>query len=270
MKTFEQISDMELKKIIMLLVSILLALAIIFGVIMGIRNLSRPDGMTEPMITVNGTGDVMATPDVAKLSFSVTEESSTMAAAQKTATEKINSILDQVKKVGTLDKDIKTVNYSANPKYQWITDKSSCMNGYCPEGRQEITSYTVTHNIDIKVRNTEKIGDITTILTSAKVTDLQGPNFQVDDMDAVKAQARSKAIADARAKARAMADDLGVKLGRVVSFYDNADNGYPVPMEASSDMMMAKSATLGGAPSPSIPMGENKVTSNVSVTFRIR
>lgn len=270
MKTFEQISDMELKKIIMLLVSVLLALAIIFGVIMGIRSLSRPDGMTEPMITVNGTGDVMATPDVAKLSFSVTEESSTMAAAQKTATEKINTILDQVKKAGIDDKDIKTVNYSANPKYQWITDKSSCMNGYCPEGRQEITGYTVTHNIDIKVRNTEKIGDITTILTSAKVTDLQGPNFQVDDTDAIKAQARSKAIADAREKAEAMADDLDVKLGRVVSFYDNADNGYPVPMEASSDMMMTKSATLSGAPSPSIPMGENKVTSNVSVTFRIR
>ena len=270
MNTFEQISDTQLKKIIMLLVAVLLALVIIFGIIMGIRSLTRPDGMTEPMITINGTGEVMATPDVAKLSFSVTEEASTMAAAQKTATEKINSILDQVKKAGIDDKDIKTVNYSANPKYEWKTDKTSCMNGYCPEGRHEITGYTVTHNIDIKVRNTDNIGDITTILTAAKVTDLQGPNFGVDDMDVVKAEARSKAIADARTKAQAMADDLDVKLGKVVSFYDNADNGYPVPMEASSDMMMVKSATLGGAPSPSIPMGESKVTSNVSVTFRIR
>lgn len=270
MKTFEQISDMELKKIIMLLVSVLLVLAIIFGVIMGIRGLSRPDGMTEPMITVNGTGEVMATPDIAKLSFSITEEASTMVAAQTAATEKINTILGQAKEAGIDEKDIKTINYSANPKYEWKINRSSCRNGYCPEGRQEITGYTVTHNIDIKVRNTEKIGDITTILTSAKVTDLQGPNFQVDDMEALKSDARSLAIADAREKAQAMADDLGVRLGKVVSFYDNADTGYPMPMEASSDMMMVKSAVMSTASSPSIPMGENKVTSSVSVTFRIR
>jgi uncharacterized protein YggE len=270
MEFFNNIAEATLKKLMMFFGVIILAMVIIFGIIIGIKKVDQSTDGIEPTITINGTGEIMATPDIAKLSFTVTEESSTMAAAQKTATEKINTILDQVKKAGVEDKDIKTVNYQANPKYEWKTDKSSCVNGYCPEGRQEITGYTVTHNIDIKVRNTDNIGDITTILTTAKVADLQGPNFQVDDMDVVKAEARSKAITDAREKAKVMAKDLGVKLGKVVSFYDNTDMPYPVPMvEMSSDMMMAKSA-MGSAPSPSIPVGENKIISSVSVTFRIK
>ena len=86
----------------------------------------------------------------------------------------------------------------------------------------------------------------------------------------VQDQARDEAIADAKQKAEMLAKQLGVRLVRVVSYNDSGN--YPQPMYAR-DMAYG----MGGAENqstkavaPSISIGENKVTSNVSITYEIR
>lgn len=266
----ENISQQTLFKLMSLLGAIILGLIIIFGSILFFTKLTNNEKFTEPTIIVNGTGDIMAKPDIAKISFTVTHDAKSMSEAQKVVTQKMATILEQLKKSNISETDIKTVNYNAYPKYEWKVNESLCNRGYCPDGKQEITGYTVSQNTEIKIRNTENIGAITQILTDAKVSDLQGPNFSIDDIEVLRAQSRSAAISDARKKAEVIARDLGVRLGRVVSFYENTDSpAYAMPaMEMSSDMMVAKSAAAGSA--PTIPTGENKIMSNVSVTFRIR
>ncbi len=83
----------------------------------------------------------------------------------------------------------------------------------------------------------------------------------------LKDQARAKAIVNAREKAEVLAKQLGVNLGNVVSFSENS-GGYPM-MYAAKAMDMAVGASMPER-APELPKGENKITSNVTITYEIR
>src|SRR6187551_809643 len=108
--------------------------------------------------------------------------------------------------------------------------------------------------IMVKVRDTNTTGAILDGLAKAGVTNVSGPNFTIDDEETIKAQARAKAIDDAKAKAEVLADQLGVRLGRIISF--NESGNYP-SYYAKAEMMNA-AGDMAQAPTPSLPTGENK------------
>jgi uncharacterized protein YggE len=90
--------------------------------------------------------------------------------------------------------------------------------------------------------------------------------FTIDDADKLKAEAREKAINDAKVKARELRGQLGVRLGRIVSFSENT-GGYPMPMY---EMKGAATGMGGGGGGPELPTGENEITVNVSITYEIK
>ncbi len=216
-------------------------------------------------IQIQGDGEVFAVPDIAEISFSVSQDSKTMVEAQKIVTEKINKALAYLKTQNILDKDIKTQNYNASPKHEWQT-VACAFNQPCPGGKDVIVGYTVNQTILVKVRKSDEAGKIITGLTQAGITDLSGPNFTIDNDEALKAEARKKAIADAKVKAEALAKDLGVSLVRIVNFSENSGGNYP-PMYAKT---MMTDAVGGGPEMASLPKGENKYTSQVYITYEIR
>lgn len=217
-------------------------------------------------ITVSGTGEAVAIPDIATFSFSVTKEAKTSAEAQKLATDISNKILDAVKKNGVAEKDIKTTNYSLYPKYDYPQVVCSAIYpSNCPSGREVLRGYEISQTFEVKIRDIEKSGQIVSDATGAGATNINGPTFGVDKEEEVIAKARNEAIADAKNKAESIADGLGVKLVRVVAFNEN-EVGYPTPM-------MNKAFGMGGADAvsaPQLPTGENKYSKNVQVTYEIR
>jgi len=85
-----------------------------------------------------------------------------------------------------------------------------------------------------------------------QIGDLQ---FIVENEETFKAQARAKAIVEAKAEALQTAQALGVKLGEIVSFSESSS----VPYLRS----------LGGAES-AISTGENKIDVTVNIVFEIK
>jgi uncharacterized protein YggE len=219
------------------------------------------------VISINGTGEVYAIPDTASFSFSVVEEGKTVKDAQDKATKKINAILDAVKSFGIDDKDVKTTGYTSYPKYEYTG--SACVSGYCPPGKQVLTGYEVSHSITVKVRDTAKAGDVLTKVGGLGASNISGLDFIVDDMDSVKDQAREKAVADAKAKAKVLSKTLGVRLTKVVNFYESGD--MPVPMYyAKADSAMGMGGGMVSAQAtPSLPTGENKIVSNVTISYEV-
>lgn len=217
-------------------------------------------------ITVNGKGEIIATPDVATFSFGVTEEAASVPEAQKAATEKMNAILDYVKKAGVEEKDVKTVSYNIYPRYEW---QGATM---YQSGRQVLAAYVVSQNIEVKVRNLDNAGTLLSGIGEYGATDVSGLNFTIDDQDEIQRQARNEAIADAREQAQILARSLGVKLGRMTGFYENMPY-QPYPMYYGKEMMAmdgAGAARNQAAVAPGVPAGENKIVSNVSVTYEIK
>ena len=216
-------------------------------------------------ISVSGTGDVFAVPDRATFTVSVHEEAKTVADAQDSATKKSNAIIEYLKGAGVDEKDIKTTNYSVNPKYEY--SQAVCQPGYCPPGKQTLTGFEVYQTVEVKVKDTKKAGDLLTGVGSKGASEVSGLSFTIEDEDALKAQARDKAISQAKGKADALAKQLGVQIVRVVGFSE--DNNTPVyygRAMAADSMSVGK----GAAPAPELPTGENKITSNVSITYEIR
>ncbi len=220
-------------------------------------------------ISVSGEGEVFATPDIANISFTVREEAKKVSDAQDKVTIKIKSALASVRKLGVDDKDIKTQNYSSYPKYEWQEGTVTCLAIGCPPsrpGKQVIVGYEVSQTVTIKVRDLEKANAIVDGLATVGVTEMQGPNFAIDDEDGLKAEARKIAIDKARAKAEVLAKDLGVSLVRIVSF---SEGGY-YPMYARATMVSMEKGIGGDVGAPEIPQGEEKITSSVTVTYEIR
>lgn len=219
-------------------------------------------------ITVEGQAEVFAVPDIATFTFSVTETEEDAATAQNNASEKVNAAIEYLKGEGIEDKDIKTTSYNSYPKYEWI--QVQCITAPCQPGRQELVGYEVRQTISVKVRDTEMTGDLIAGIGGLDINTISGVTFTVDDMDSLEAEARDAAIADARAKAREMAKALGVRLDDVISFSEDSPYSYYDDYGIAEARSFSMEAGLGGAVSaPSIPTGENKVTSRVFVTFEI-
>lgn len=216
-------------------------------------------------ISVTGEGEIVAVPDVASFSFSVSADAGTVAAAQEAVTEKMDAVLEGLEGMGVEEKDIKTSNYSVYPKYRYESFASPVIN---PPSRQVLDGYTASHSVEVKVRDTEKAGQALGVAGDNGATNISGISFTVDDPDQVLEEARALAIADAKAKAKALSDDLGVRLVRVVNFYDSTQNP-PMPYGMGSDTMMMREQSVS-ASAPQIPQGENMVRVNVTVTYEIR
>jgi len=217
-------------------------------------------------ITVSGEGEVFAVPDTATFSVTVQEEAKEVEDAQETATEKTNAIIAYLKGEGIDEKDIKTTDYSVYPQYDYIQE--ACREGFCPPGRQELRGFQVSQTLTIKVRDTKQAGELLSGVGSRGAAQVSGLSFTIDDEDALNAEARAMAIEDARTKAEELASDLNVQLVRIVGFYEN-EGGYPVPYAygMGGDAAVRAEAVKSV---PDIPVGENKILSNVSVTYEIR
>lgn len=220
-------------------------------------------------ITVSGKGEVFAVPDTGEFTVSVREDAETVDAAQDEATKKINAVIDYLKSAGVEEKDIKTVNYNVNPKYEW--EEKICAPGtYCAPGRQTLIGFEVSQSLSVKVRDTKKAGELLSGVGGKGASEVSGLSFTIDDEDNLRAEARAQAIEDAEKKAEALADELDVKIVRVVGFYEDA-GGYPIPYAyGKGGMDMAMNAVAESRAAPSLPTGENKILLNVNITYEIR
>lgn len=248
-------------------VFMIVAAVIVAVIVMGVcrDNMSGFQTEVKPSITVTGTGEVSSAPDTAVITFSVIETAKTVELAQKQATDRTNKALAYLKTAGIADKDIKTTNYSINPQYEY--NKIVCVRAPC-ESSQTLVGYQASQSIEVKIRKTDQAGTVLAGLGSVGVQNIYGPQFTFDDDTKIQNDARAKAIADAKSKAEILAKQLGVHLVRITAFSENG-GGYPMPYSAKAEM----SSVGRGADAvvaPSLPTGENKVTSNVTISYEIR
>jgi hypothetical protein len=210
-------------------------------------------------ITVSGKGEVVAKPDIAEISFTVSNEALIVSEAQDKSSKEMNTILAFLKKGGIEEKDIKTTGYNIYPRYEYQGTSS-----YYQEGKRNLAAYVVSQNVSLKIRDIARAGAILADLGELGATDLSGLNFTNDKIDDLQKEAKDKAIAEAKVNADKLAKSLGVKLVRILSY---SDGNYPV-YYAKSEMMATGMG--GGATAPEIPSGENKIVSNVSITYEIK
>jgi uncharacterized protein YggE len=221
---------------------------------------SRYDKNTEQRtIVVSGKGELSVKPDIATVSFSVMEENLDVSKASDLVNAKIAKIVAALKADGVAEKDVKTTGYNIYPRYDYVNGKV-----YPYNGKQVLAGYDVTQSIDIKIRDLSKAGKVISDLGDLGVTNMSGLTFTEDKYDDLVKQARDLAITQARDEAKKLAKSLGVRLDKIVGYSEGTN--YPIYYDRATlaaPMAAGKSEAV-------LPTGENKITSNVSITYQIR
>lgn len=221
------------------------------------------DQTPENTISVSGEGSVTAVPDIAVVTLGVFVQKDTAKAAQDESSEKINQINNFVKSLGVDEEDIKTADFSINSRYNYRTeDNVSDVAGY--EARQSVT---------VKVRGVndsdELVGKILDGATNNGANQINGVSFTFDDSNDLKQEARLKAISAAKEKAQELADEAGIRLGKIISISES-DGYYPQPY-ALEDTMFSRGQSGGGTSvAPDIEPGSTEITQTVTVIFEVK
>ncbi len=263
-------NDVQKRRIFSWGVTVLVLLAVFLAVISvstikGWRYIGQSQTQ-QNLISVSGTGEAVAIPDTAQFTFSVIEEGKTTKEATDLATKKINDIIPALKALGVDEKDIQTTGYNVYPKYDYKA-AAICTNGYCPPGKQVLSGYEVNQSVSVKIRKTADSGAVLTKVTELGASNISGLDFVIDNPDAINAEARDKAIADAKDKANKLSKSLGIHLTKIVNFYESGNQ--PIMYKAVMNQSMALGAGDVAPVPPQIPVGENKVTSNITITYQV-
>lgn len=209
--------------------------------------------------SVAGSGTVYAKADIANINVGLkTGAKKTAAEATKESTDKMNSIIAELKKLKIEEKDIKTSDYNLNPLYNWTNDKG-----------QELIGYEVTQTLTLKIRDLSKIGDVIAKTTEQGANQIGNINFTIDDEFALKNQARELAIKKAKEKAQLIANQAGMKLGNVKSVTENSE---PVvyPMYSNAKMDLAVGGGREALASPTIQTGQNEIKVDVTLVYEVK
>jgi uncharacterized protein YggE len=207
-------------------------------------------------ITVQGTGDVEARPDVARLNRTVNSgPQPTAEAALTLLTEKFEAVVEAVKRFDIKEEDVKTTNLSINPVYDFT------------DGRQTLRGFEASESIQVTIRDLKRIGDVLAQTTAVGVNQAGGISLEIDNPTQVQQEAQDKAIQDAREKAEHLASELGVRLGSVKNFSATAAQPPQPPFYEARALGQGGDAQLTGPP---VPTGSTTITSNVNITYELR
>src|SRR3989344_3644438 len=226
-------------------------------------------------VSFSGEGKIFAVPDIAMVSFSILTEAKTSKLAQDSNSEKSKKVVDFLKNQNIDEKDIKTSGYNVYPQYSYPLPTGRQADpvpmgtepamypapDYYP-GNPKITGYQVNQSFTVKVRDLDKVSAVLDGLVTAGANQVNNLGFQIDDLEKVTDEARELAIKDAKEKASRLKKQIGIRLGKIVNFSEGG-GGYPIPY-------MLETKGLGGgtdAEGPSIPVGENEIVVNVTITY---
>jgi len=205
-------------------------------------------------VQVIGTGEVLYESDIANLNLGVTisnEKSATKAISDMTATTK--KVIEAVTKLGVAPEKLQTTNFNLNPHYVYTDNKS------------DVTGYDAEQTLLIKIegidQNKELLGKVIESASSVGANKVQGIEFTSSKIEQVKQEARITALKDARVKAGSTAQAAGVKLGKVVGWWENM---------VYSDAMGKGGYAVEAPVTPSVPSGQQKMVIEMNVNYLVK
>lgn len=206
-----------------------------------------------PKLTVQGTGDASATPDLLTVSVDISVTDPTAQASLVDDNKRADAVTAVLEQGGVADKDIQTSNVSIDPDYS---------------STGAITGYVMTNTLTANLHNFSTAGSVIDALTAAagNATRLDSLTFSLQDPRAIEDQARTDAVHQAVSHARSMAQAAGERLGPVCSLSD--DTPLPVYYGFGNDVAHSSAAVPSASPVP-LQAGTQQVTAQVTLVYAL-
>jgi len=206
-------------------------------------------------MTTHGHGEIKVKPDIARVTAGVMTQAKDQAAATQDNARKMTALIAAIKSLKIADKDIQTQGYSVSPQYDYG-------NGHAPI----LTGYQVTNSVQVTLRDLSQAGVLIDRATVAGANQVDGVTYDLSDRAAAQDEALTRAVTDARRRAKTMADALGVSLGNPLSLSDGEVVAVqPVFMARMKNM----NALADAAPETPIAAQDITVTADVTLVYAL-
>jgi uncharacterized protein YggE len=180
----------------------------------------------------------------------------TAAEARQRGAEDMSAVQNALRGAGVPADAIRTTSYSLTPEMEWN------------DGRGIVRGYLARNQIEVRVDNLDRLGQIIDAANSRRETGLviHGPRYGLKDEQAAETEALKLAVQAAMARAEAMAAGARRSLGSIVRIEEQARGLMPPEPLV---MRAAMSDRASEAPTPITP-GEIEVRAQVTVTVELR
>ena len=204
-------------------------------------------------LDISATGEVSRVPDVAVISAGVVTRSATAVAALAENATRMERVRAALKRAGIADRDIQTSTVSLNPDYRYAENQPP-----------QLTGYSATNTVNVRFRDIRATGKILDALVAEGANQINGPSLTIDKPEAALDEARTRAIANGRARAELYARSLGMRIVRLLSVSETGGyGGGPVPM-------MARGAIAQMDAKTEVVPGEQQLQVSVNMSFELQ
>jgi uncharacterized protein len=209
------------------------------------------------LVSVTGSGEVKAQPDMAYVTLGVEARKPTLAAARTEVNAAVERLLALTRELKIEPKFVDSTRLQVQPDYRW-DEKAS---------KQVLLGYVVNRQIEVEVHDLDRLGTLLEKSVSAGVNQLGEARLDSSRRKELEREALTKAVDDARLNADALARAAGAKLGPVQSI--SAAGTMPVPMYAQKAMSVAAAPPMADEADQSYQPSEMKFTASVSAQFEL-
>ena len=205
-------------------------------------------------LDVSATGEVTRVPDLAIISAGVQTLQPTASGAIEENAARMERVRAALKRAGIEDRDIQTSSINLNPEYVYDQNRPP-----------RLTGYRATNTVNVRFRDLKRTGPILDALVAEGANQISGPNLTIDKPDSALDEARTRAIANGRARADLYARALGLRVVRLISVSEGGGHYAPPPMPMGSVMMAER-----GDASSKIDPGTQQLQVSVSMSFELQ
>ena len=207
---------------------------------------------TGPVVELTVNEIVQTTPDVAQVGAGVTTRAATAQEAVRLNAQQMERLIDRLMTLGVKRKDIQTANFNLNAQYQYRND-----------GEQPtFIGYDVSNQLNVKLRDLKRAGEVLDALVAAGANNIYGPNFMLEDDAEAKDAARKAAFARGKAMAEQYAAMSGYTSVRLLEVSESFQSYGPMMRNENAIVVTASSKDASTAIEP------GEVGTGVSITVK--
>jgi uncharacterized protein len=200
-------------------------------------------------VTVRGTASVPATPDEAGLSIELSDLRDTPEAAYARVAERSAALEELLDELEVERPRRSTAGISIRPHVEYV------------DGREEHRGYRATARTIVRLEDAALIARLLREAVARADARVEGPWWVVRPDNAARLEAARLAASDARQRAEAYADALGVRLGALKRVREPGLRPAPRGFERATLGAVADAPPIGVEP------GELQVSASVDVTY---
>ncbi len=207
-----------------------------------------------PVLVTSGRAEVRAAPDRARVRLTAEARAPSARAAQQQEAAATAAVRKQLDDMKIPEVAVRTLAYDLQQEFDYAN------------GKQTPRGFVARHVLEVRLDDLARLGELIGKAVESGAAAVSGIELDVKARDDLERQALREAVADARARAEAMAAGAGKTLGTVIRIEEHRPHdGGPRPMPMARAMMTKEDAVA-----TPIAAGEIEIAATVTLVSALQ